>query len=260
MPTSVLSTSVLTAAERAGNFSGLNQVIYNPNAVVNGHKVPFAGNMIPLENPTAAKILSSSLYPLPTNGNLTNNLSYTSNSHTNGDQGDIRGDYNMSDNDHFFVRYSQANITNPTTNSLPLIYSSFGNFRIHNGAVNYTKTLSANLVNELRAGVNYNFNNTGSLPGSASPASLGIPGVPVNILPALVFSGGNASTIGSSDGISLFADTVAQISDTAILTRGEHTIKFGFQVFRERLDTFYSGNNGAAGTITFDGQFTAVPP
>jgi hypothetical protein len=35
--------------------------------------------------------------------------------------------------------------------------------------------------------------------------------------------------------------------------------KFGFQGFRERLDTFYSGNNGAAGTITFDGQFTAGP-
>ncbi len=259
LPTSILSTSVLTAAERAGNFSGLNQVIYNPNAIVNGKKVPFAGNMIPVANPTAAKILSSSLYPLPTNGNLTNNLSYTSHSYTNGDQGDIRGDYNKSDNDHFFVRYSQADITNPTTNSLPLIYSSFGNFRIHNGAIDYTKTLSASLVNELRAGVNYNFNNTGSVAGSASPASLGIPGVPVNILPALVFSGGNASTIGSSDGISLFADTVAQISDTAILTKGQHTLKFGFQVFRERLDTFYSGNNGAAGTITFDGQFTAGP-
>ena len=31
------------------------------------------------------------------------------------------------------------------------------------------------------------------------------------------------------------------------------------RVFRERLDTFYSGNNGAAGTMTFNGQFTAGP-
>jgi hypothetical protein len=260
-PPSSATTSVLTAAERAGNFSGVSQALYNPNAVVNGVKTAFAGNIIPIGqiNPTAAKILNSSLYPLPTNGNLTNNLTYQSHSYTNGDQGDIRGDYNMDDNDHFFVRYSQANITNPGTSSLPLIYSTFGNFRIHNGAIDYTKTFSPSLVNEFRAGVNYNFNNTGSVPGSASPASLGIPGVPVNILPALAFSGGNASTIGSSDGIQLFADTVIQISDTAVLTKGEHTIKLGFQVFRERLDTFYSGNNGAAGSFTFDGQYTAGP-
>ena len=262
-PASSATTSVFTAAERTGNFSGITQTLYNPNAssYVGGAKVAFAGNMIPIAliNPTAAKILNSSLYPTPTNGNLTNNLTYQSHSYTNGDQGDIRGDYNKSDSDHFFVRYSQANITNPSTNSLPLIYGGFGNFRIHNGAVDYTKTLSPTLVNEFRAGVNYNFNNTGSNPGAASPASLGIPGVPVNILPALVFSGGNASTIGSSDGISLFADTVIQLSDTAILTKGNHNIKIGGQVFRERLDTFYSGNNGAAGTFTFDGQFTAGP-
>jgi hypothetical protein len=259
IPTSINETSVLTAAERAGNFSGVSQVIYNPTPV-NCVKIPFAGNVISVaENPTAAKILNSSLYPLPTINSLTNNLAYTSHSYTNGDQGDIRGDYNKSDSDHFFVRYSQANITSPTTNSLPLIYSSFGNFRIHNGAINYTKTLSPSVVNEFRAGVNYNFNNTGSVAGAATPASLGIPGVPVNIVPALAFSGGNASTIGSSDGISLFSDTVIQLSDTAVVTKGSHNIKIGGQYFRERLDTFYSGNNGAAGTFTFDGQFTAGP-
>jgi hypothetical protein len=128
IPASINKTSVLTAAERAGDFSGVSQVIYNPTPV-NGVKVPFAGNMISVaENPTAAKILNSSLYPLPTINSLTNNLVYTSHSYTNGDQGDIRGDYNQSDNDHFFVRYSQANITSPTTNSLPLIYSSFWKF------------------------------------------------------------------------------------------------------------------------------------
>jgi len=260
-PASTATTSVFTLAERAGNFSGITQQLYNPNSVAGGMRAPFAGNIIPigLINPTAAKILNSSLYPAPTNGNLTNNLTYQSHSYTNGDQGDIRGDWNKSDSDHISVRYSQADITNPSVNSLPLIYGGFGNFRIHNGAIDYNKTINPTLVNEFRAGVNYNFNNTGSNPGTATPASLGIPGVPVNIIPALGFSGGNASTIGSSDGISLFADTVIQISDTAVWTKGEHTLKFGFQLFRERLDTFYSGNNGTAGSITFDGQFTAGP-
>ncbi|HEX4231840.1 MAG TPA: carboxypeptidase regulatory-like domain-containing protein [Bryobacteraceae bacterium] len=260
-PASTSSTSVLTAAERSGNFSGITQALYNPNAVTNGVRTAFSGNQIPISmmSPAAAKILSSSLYPLPINNNLTNNLTYQAHSYTNGDQGDIRGDWNKSDNERFTVRYSQADITNPSTNSLPLIYGGFGIFRIHNGEISYTRTISPSLVNEFRAGVNYNFNNTGSTPGTASPASLGIPGVPINIIPGLVFSGGNASTIGSADNISLFADTVIQVSDTAIWTKGQHTIKFGAQVFRERLDTFYSGNNGAAGTITFNGQFTAGP-
>ena len=260
-PASTSSTSVLTAAERGGNFSQITQALYNPNAVSGGVRAPFAGNMIPIGmiNPTTAKILSSSLYPLPTNGNLTNNLTYQAHSYTNGDQGDIRGDWNKSESERVSVRYSQANIMNPSTNSLPLIYGGFGIFRIHNGSINYSRTLSPSLVNEFRAGVNYNFNNTGSTPGTASPASLGIPGVPINIVPGLVMSGGNASTIGSADNISLFADTVIQLSDTAIWTKGQHTLKFGAQVFRERLDTFYSGNNGAAGTVTFNGQFTAGP-
>ena len=162
-PTSAATTSVLTAAERAGNFSQLSQALYNPFAVVNGARTPFANNQIPITliNPTAAKILNSSLYPLPTNSNLTNNLTYSTHSFTNGDQGDIRGDWNVTDQDHFFVRYSQANINNPSVNSLPLIYGSFGIFRIYNGTVGYTKTFGASLVNEARVGVNYNFNNTG---------------------------------------------------------------------------------------------------
>ena len=34
----------------------------------------------------------------------------------------------------------------------------------------------------------------------------------------------------------------------------------GFQGWRQRLDTFYSGNNGRAGTFTFDGRYTNPNP
>ena len=67
------------------------------------------------------------------------------------------------------------------------------------------------------------------------------------------------SNIGSSDGIQLFADTVIQYEDTVIWTLGQHTLKLGFQGMRERLDTFYSGNNGAAGIFSYNGQSTAGP-
>jgi hypothetical protein len=49
---------------------------------------------------------------------------------------------------------------------------------------------------------------------------------------------------------------VIQYEDTAILTKGAHTIRFGFQGFRQRINTFYSGNNGLAGTFTYNGQYS----
>ncbi|MGO9829301.1 MAG: hypothetical protein ACLPJH_04115, partial [Myxococcaceae bacterium] len=36
-------------------------------------------------------------------------------------------------------------------------------------------------------------------------------------------------------------------------THGSHTFHLGFQGWRERIDTFYSGNNGEAGTFDFAG-------
>jgi hypothetical protein len=263
-PGTTSAVTVFTALERQGNFSQLPAAIYNPYSLDgNGNRVPFAGNIIPanLINPSASKIINSSYYPQALSTSLLNNQHNTTNSFINGDQGDIRGDWNASDKDHVYVRYSQSSINNPTMNSLPLSYNSFGIFRIYNGVVDYTRSIGPSLVNDFRTGVNYNFNNTGtdvsSLPNLAS--QFGVPGVPVPILPSQSFTGANVSNFGSSDNIQLFADTVIQAEDTAIWTKGQHSMKFGFQVFRERIDTFYSGNNGAAGTFSYNGQFTAGP-
>ncbi len=49
---------------------------------------------------------------------------------------------------------------------------------------------------------------------------------------------------------------MGQIEDTAIITKGSHTIHAGFQFFRDRINVFYSGNEGLAGQFTFNGQYT----
>ncbi len=58
-----------------------------------------------------------------------------------------------------------------------------------------------------------------------------------------------SSSFGNSDMYQLFADTVIHYEDTIIYTKGTHTMHIGFQGYRYRMDTFYSGNNGEAGTI-----------
>jgi hypothetical protein len=250
--------TVLTAAERVGNFSAVSQQLYDPlSSPTNGGRTPFAGNQIPVNrfSPVAAAILASPLYPQPLNGNLINNQVNYSHTYTNSDQGDLKIDYAPTDKDHIFGRYSQQNVINPATNSQPLLYNSYNNYPLYNGVFDYTRTISPTLVNDFRAGVNYYPVATGNDAPSTNE-TFGIGGAPTNFLPGLNFNGGNISNFGNSDVVQEFSSTVAQIEDTAILTKGSHTIKMGFEYMRQRIDVFYAGNEGLAGQFTFNGQYT----
>ncbi|HUO29145.1 MAG TPA: TonB-dependent receptor [Bryobacteraceae bacterium] len=269
-PTSVNTTTLFTAAERTGDFSQLlNQsspvVLYNPfSSTTAANRVPFPNNVIPsnLISPIATKILTSQYYPATNNNNLLNNYQYGSTSSADGDQGDVKIDYNMSDKDRFFARYSQSRFDNPNDNTYALIYNGFNTFPTHTGVMDWTRTIGPSLVNEARVGVNYVFVNNGSASNGLEnfAQTVGIPGVPSAFLPSISFNGpANAAGFGTSDVYQLFADTVIHLEDTLIWTKGTHTMHMGFQAYRYRVDTFYSGNNGRAGTILFDGQYTAGP-
>ncbi|MBV8552488.1 MAG: carboxypeptidase regulatory-like domain-containing protein [Acidobacteriaceae bacterium] len=260
--------TVLTPQERAGNYSQLLTQAKPIQLVYPFTKTPIPGNNLAaagLVSPQAAAIVASSLYPQPTNNALVNNSFNTTHTSTNQDQGDVRVDYTITDKDHLFGRYSQAHIVNPSTNSIALLYNSENTFPSYNGVLNYTHSFSPSFVNELRSGVNYIPVTTGQLSGTAfSAASVGIPGVPTNTLPGFVFTGGNLA--GNPSGIAFgnpevfeeFADTVIEGEDTAIITKGVHTMRAGFQVFRDRINTFYSGNAGIAGQFGFSGQYTGA--
>lgn len=268
-PNSTSSTSLMTTAERAGNFSELLQPaygsrqLYNPKSTTaSGARNPYAGNIIPLSDfsSAASKIVNSQYYPVPTGSGLTNNYLYGSKSHDYVDQGDAKVDWNISDKDKFFARYTQESVDNPAAHTLPLMYDNVNSMTVHNGALDYTRTFGASFVNDLRAGVNYNTGFTGQSASKLGdlPKAFGIPGVPDNILPSMGFGNSYAGGIGNADGVQLFNDAVIQVSDTGIWSRGTHTVKFGFQFVRNRVDTFYSGNNGKAGSFNFNGQFTGL--
>jgi hypothetical protein len=117
-PTTWVS-SVPDAAQRTGDFSGAgNPIIYDPstyNSATNS-RTPFPGNIIPsgqLNNridPLALQLLK--LYPLPNQpGKLKNNYVVTPVADDRVDQGDFRGDYNMSDANHLFFRWSMSGRT-----------------------------------------------------------------------------------------------------------------------------------------------------
>ena len=51
-----------------------------------------------------------------------------------------------------------------------------------------------------------------------------------------------------------------QASDTVILTHNRHVFHAGFEFWRDRVNTFCTGNNGALGSINFSGIFTSSAP
>jgi hypothetical protein len=252
--------TVLTPQERRGDFSQLlAQGITIRNPKPGGS--PYVGNIIPTSDlsPAAVNIVNLQYYPLPTNGNLSGNQVNVTSTRTTVNQGDARVDYALSDKDHLFGRYSQSSQSVPTTRSQPLTYNSFNEYPAQNGVLDYTRTLSPSLVNDARFGVNYvlvnNGNATNGLPNL--PSQVGIPGVPQDFLPSMTFSNNSfISNIGVGNVYQLFADTVIQYQDTLIWTKGRHTMHIGFQGWRQRLNTFYSGNNGLNGTFTYNGQYS----
>jgi hypothetical protein len=268
-PPSTKAISVFTAAERAGNFSELLQgpkpiQLYNPyssNGTTN--RVPFAGNIIPanLLDPVALNIVNSSAYPLPTSPGLLNNFLNSSGSQINGDQGDARVDWNASEKNRIFGRFSRSLIENPSTNSMPLLYNGFAVYPTWNGVLDWVHTFSPTVINDARFGINYVLVNNGAAPNGVAnfPQTVGLPAAPTDILSGMNFSGGNASNIGNSDSYQLFADTVIQYEDTMNISKGAHSLHLGFQGWRQRINSFYGGNNGLSGTFIFSGRYTAGP-
>ncbi len=283
VPAATGAITVFTAAQRQGDFSaicseynaagvcapGKGTQLYNPfQRDASGARVPFARNIIPsnLIDPVAkALFANASLYPAPVNNQLEGNQFNTSRSFTHGDQGDVKIDYNYSQKDHIFGRYSQSRQDAPSTNSFPLFFDSFFRAPAYTGVVNWTRTFSPRLVNEARLGANYVLlNNGGSDNGLGNVAQdLGIqngndrgPG-----LFAINFGAARASGFGNSNigDQQRFANTVIQFEDSLIITSGQHIFRTGFQYKRNRLNIFYAGNNGRTGFMNFSGRYTAGP-
>jgi hypothetical protein len=142
---------------------GTNQgFIYDPVTCA-----PFLGNIITNPNPVGLKYLQT--FPEPNIANPTTvNLNYSSNRQSirNFDDFDIRSDFNATQKDQFFFRYSYGKDDFTVTNALgPCCPSGFGsgdNVNHPRGwAIGYTRIFGPNVVNEFRFGdtsTNYGYN------------------------------------------------------------------------------------------------------
>jgi hypothetical protein len=154
-------------------------------------------------------------------------------------------------------RYSQMYTINTSSNGTDVLSPNLTReYPLKNFVVDYVRTITPTLVNDARVGAQifpandqvYTNATSGNL-----PSEFGLPGVQESILPSMSFG---YQTIGNSDGVEIFHDTTIEAEDSLTWTHGKHTLHGGFELYHYMMNDVYAGNQGAAGSFTFTGQYT----
>lgn len=273
-----------TALMRQGNFTEiLNTALTGNSSPVKLYQ-PNSGGTQPLTcsgqmnvmclsqiDPVAQKLLS--LYPQPNaNGGKTfNNL--VENLATDSDpvQWDQRVDWNISEKDQAYARFSYVHIMNRNTPPLGPVLDGTGNFvgsqdsyLTQNFMISETHLFNPNLTNEFRFSFNWGiFLNLQENYNVNEAASLGLGGMPFG--PGFPDNGGLPSvTIG---GITAFGthgndpsvekQNVYQIIDNMTKILGNHSFKAGVDL--QRIRVLFLQPPAPRGNYGYNGLYTSIP-
>ena len=271
--------TVPTSAERTGNFSNDSFTIYDPTqpeyttGPLAGTRQPFANNIIPNPNPIAVNFLSH----MPkcnigancdqASAGALNNFFLPGVDPSTAQRFDIRIDWNQSQNQHVFGRFSFDRLFNST-------FNAFGNEWDLNYAQNITNgrnilvaddyTLNPTTVLQLRYSFTRHYENQGGDPQQVGTdiTSLGFPAslaaeqnyklLPFAIFTDYVSPGGQTSGVGGTANYNTF-QYASENSDVSIaLTKvlNKHSIDTGFEWLKRFLNV--GQPIAPAGSYAFD--------
>ncbi|MFN7929498.1 MAG: hypothetical protein U0Y68_16445 [Blastocatellia bacterium] len=263
-------STVPTLKMRAGDFSELSRVIYDPLT-----NKPFTGNIIPAAQfDPAAKNIIAQLYPEPNvagrkaaNGQIIDNFLYNPVLQREDDQFDGKIDNYFSSANHFFGRYSFERTHRFLPASIPhgdagtTFGAGNGLVRAQSLALNDTYTFSPRWLNEFRFGFSrIGFKVTSIDAGTNQAQKVGIPGVNINesatAMSQITFAQGDIRNLGANGNQPLltFLDTF-QFFDNVTHTRGAHTIKIGASFTKRRRNIF--NVDTINGTFNFGSAITS---
>ncbi len=248
----VNTPTVPFCANPAINYTGQG-LIFDPNPAdyVGGFCVPFAGNIITNANPVGLKYLQTYPEPNLTTANFQQNFKAQRQAIRNFNDFDIRADFNPTQKDQLFFRYSFAQDNFTVTNRLgaccPSGFGSGDNIAHPRGwVVGYTRSFTSNLVNE------FHFGDTSTIYGYNPPninqrlgAAIGIPGAnPTPLLGGQVLIGGNNGELEyqGDGGPYNVPQKLYQFTDSLSWSHGHHTFKFGGTIGKRELN-FVQGND-----------------
>ena len=263
--TAVIDTlNVPLAPWRTGDFSSQATPIMNPYT-----GTPYVGNQIPSDQISAVSQKIQSLYFLQPNygspslqaGNYRALFHPGNNGVTHYDRFDTRIDFRPSETNSFYAGYSYSHM--PISAYIAPVIPPFS-FRTSlrvatSGVLAWTRTLTANLLNEARIGFARDNNQIKSpVVGDNILAQVGITGVPVMGIPTYPAFSVNGLT--SPGGVPNFGGitTNFELTDNVTWVRSAHLVKVGFDLIRDRNSSFYYGGS-VYGTYRFTGAFTGSP-
>jgi hypothetical protein len=266
--------TVPTTAERTGNFSADNFIIYDPTKPdINGLRQPFPGNRIPNPNPVALNFLShypKCNLPSPTTcesmGGAVDNFFVPGLDPTTAHRFDVRIDWIASEKQRIFGRFSYDRAFNAT-------FNAFGNEWDPNYAQNVTNarnilvaddfTINSTTILQLRYSFTRHYENQGGDPAQVGTniTTLGFPASLAaqenyKLLPFVVFndypSANGGNQLGGTANFNAFIYASENSDANVSLTKlwGKHDISTGFEYMIRYLNV---GQPPApSGSYTFD--------
>jgi hypothetical protein len=235
-------STVPSAKMRAGDFSELNRVIYDPIT-----HLPFPGNVIPQSQfDSAAKNVLNQLIPEPNTAGILSSSGQTINNYLinptlqrQDNQIDLKVDHAVTSNNRLSSRYSYEKTHRILPATLPHGDAGFtfgagdGNIKAQGLAVNDTHTFSSSWLNEFRFGwSSIKFFMTPIDYGTNPAKAVGIPGINLgevtSAMSQIMFTNGGMRNLGANANQPLITNqNDLQFFDNVTHVAGKHTIKAG---------------------------------
>jgi Carboxypeptidase regulatory-like domain len=240
--------------------------IYDPlNHDPAGNRVPFPGNIIPADRISPLARTLKGLTALPTNERNpyldANFLKFYPNKFDE-DKLTFRGDLNITDRDTISVRYTRSTrgrVVEGGVYGTPIsaeagVGTSRVDTAIHNSSINYTRTFSPTLLNEMLVGIQRSSHDQGTLADFTDwPSRLGFPN-PFGVTGWPTFYAGNFAF--DSDNHHNQALTGGVLENNTTWNKGTHTIQFGGKIRKEWNNV--RELQQAQGSHNFGGSWTSL--
>jgi hypothetical protein len=234
--------TVPTANEIAGNFSGINVPLYDPNSLTqqadgSWTRTPLTNNTITSIDPTAAKVLSYLPAPnIPGFTDPTTGLT-TSNYYVAGaDPGTWRTfnfkiDYNFSERNRLQVsEFTDLGKATSVSEPAPNIGVNYGLGHNYNAHATDVWTINSHMVNELSASYRRSYNaTTFSDEGKGYPQKLGMSNSPYDAFPQFDIGGALSFMVGMPGWDTVTVINTDTVMDSLTWIKGKNNLKAGIE-------------------------------
>ena len=269
--------TIPSAAMRQGDFSEefadvTGRTIYDPFTAggdISNARQPFPNQVIPASRFDPLAAIAKDFYPDPQVPGLRNNHTFQPPRTQDFSKWNIRWDHNLSSKDNLFARWSaQQQLRGnrpglPPTANLGTIVPGDNSFDVtsNNAAFGWNRIRSPTLISNIRLG--WNYVDTDAEIHSDVPENInreiGLPRFDTELRDLAILEIGGWQALGNSTWApNLIQSQTRQVSVDNTLTKGDHAIKFGAQIFF--MQTGVVNPQLALGRVTFPRQFTRDMP